>query len=187
MPDFLPPSALAPTPEVRKSGNGIALSVDLARSYLPHLEAQSIRRALLVMTDEYILGADVVSTGKRSSIEWNIHSGERIIAADLRTALNFSFGESKGCTLRLICLSTQDVGISTGVTEFVPAYPNDGTRDYFLRVTGTGGQVSFFWCLALNGKEPTAISNKDGRARWEFGSGLRATFDGAWISLEETR
>jgi hypothetical protein len=186
MPDFLPPSTLSPTPDLRRIGDGLSLSVDLARSYLPHLAVKSLRRALLVLPDEYILGADVVTVANRSSIEWNIHSWHEFTREKRGETLKFNIGVGTGCSLTILSLPTQDVEIRTGKTDFAPAYPNDGVRDNFLQLVDAVDRISFFWCLGLNGNAPSIAAGPEGQAVWELRGGERATFDGTWISLKET-
>ena len=185
MPDFVPPSHHAKTFEIATSGKTLAASVDLASSYLPHLGVRSMRRSIFVTPGRSLLGVDVITIAKISDIEWNIHSCAEFTHLEDHRALKFRVGSKKGPAPVLACASSNALTWKTGLSEFVPAYPNDGMRNRFLRVTCREHQTVFVWCLTLDDDVPEIQLLQDKHAKWVFREGASAEFDGTWITLGE--
>lgn len=74
-------------------------------------------------------------------------------------------------------LEPADVLCETGMTEFVPAYPNPGRCDHQLRATVHGRETRFVWCYLLDGREAPAI-HSDPPLRFRFSGGPELVFDG---------
>lgn len=186
MPDFLPPSLQAATPETRVAGKAVSATVDLARSYFPHLAVQSLRRSILVQPGRYILGADVVKLAHEANIEWNIHSWEVFHHLGDGQRLKFKVGAGSDRSLSILCCSSKEVTWETGNSEFVPAYPHSGVRDSFLRVSCRSNETLFVWCIAIAENLPEIRLLGEENAKWEFRDGTAADFDGMWISSRVT-
>lgn len=181
MPDFVPPSFHAPRAEVRRLNDAIALSVDLASAYLPHLGLRSLRRSVLVVPGRFVLGADIVKIANPANIEWNLHSAGEFLPAKERMGLRFDIiAPHRRWTL--LVSSSGKASWDTGLADFVPAYPNDGTRNRYLRVAGRADATAFHWCLCLTDDGPELHMRNAGRAQWQFQDGLAIDFDGTWFS-----
>ena len=186
MPDFIPPSSLSEKPEFRITDEFAAATVELASSYLPDLGVLSLRRSIAVIPGRYIIGIDRISLTNESSMEWNLHSwGDFIPIKSM--PLTFQVKLENSDTLRVICHSLNQSRCQTGLTDFVPAYPNDGRRDRFLRVSSTGKDNAFSWCVALGDDTPMFTADTEGFGLWSFNDGSRLSFDGTWFSREATR
>jgi len=69
------------------------------------------------------------------------------------------------------------------LTEFVPAYPNSGERDRFLRISFYADKAVIIWCICLAASPPDLKFSVDNLASWIFSDGTAANFDGTWISM----
>lgn len=167
MPDFLPPEALAERAEVRVEGALTFISVDLASAYLPHLGVERCRRAVCVRGGCFVLGVDIVRCREHASIEWNAHAWKPFTRLPGGAQFEFLPGT------RLVILEPADVVCETGVTEFVPAYPNPGRCDHQLRATVFGREARFVWCYLLDGQEaPVILTGPPLRFRFAGGPAL---------------
>lgn len=186
MPDFLPPAFHAPKADTRTSGGSFAATVDLACAYFPHLGVQSLRRSILVKPGCFILGADVVKLAHKSSIEWNLHTCGEFRQIGGGPGLRFTIGVGSGTTMVLASSRANAVTWKTGLTEFVPAYPNSGERDKFLQISCEAERAVIIWCICLAGPPPDLELSADNHSSWTFSDGTEAAFDGTWISLRGT-
>ena len=163
LPDFFPPDVIPPRAEVRTDGMTSLLFADLTPAYLPHLQVKKCTRSMLVKLDTAIVGVDTVVCSEPSDIEWNLHSWGRIDAIDLHV------------------LAPADCFRTTGLTEGVPAYPNDGTRDYFLRLTAHEREVTWVWCIGLSDGLKPEIADEQQAITINGLPGGRIRFDGKWL------
>ena len=179
VPDFFPPECLSPRPEVTEHGDVVSLSVDLAHAYLPHLGVRRCLRSLLIdPAHERIVGIDVVTCHSRANIEWNLHSHARFSLRDIHGVASWSATTGRR-TMTAFLLDPDGGEATTGVSEFVPAYPNDGARGYFLRWSHTGTHMRLVWCLSLAHEPvPPAVRIYDGAVDLQFSDGVRVYFDG---------
>jgi hypothetical protein len=182
MPDFVPPSLLSLRPEFRSSGDLLSVSVDLAQSYLPDLGVRSLRRSILVNPHRFVVGVDLVELEKESSIEWNLHSWGRFTQIEHASGLAFSISSEDSNPAKLLCHCSHQAVWKTGLSGFVPAYPNDGRRDAFLQISAKGQRAAFFWCILFSGDFPTFAQLSPSRGSWAFKDGMPLIFDGMWIS-----
>jgi len=187
MPDFIPPSMLSPTPEIRIHDTVVSATVELSHSYLPDLGVRSLRRSILVESGRSIVGVDLIDLDNDASIEWNLHSWNGF--SHIETAPHFTFGIGAGDSqpITVICSCSNRATWQTGESEFVPAYPNDGRRDRFLRIASVGREITFFWCILLHGDSPAFNPDSSRRGRWVFNDGTTLHFDGAWILREAAK
>jgi hypothetical protein len=186
MPDFVSPSHHAPTPDIRTAGSALAATVDLARSYLPHLGVQLFRRSIHVEPGRYILGTDVVVVANAASIEWNLHSCGEFVQFGEGQVLRFTFGAGGRPLTALISFSPEMVTWKTGLTDFVPAYPNSGERDRYLRIACHTNKAVIDWCVCHTERVPELQTRESNRATWTFPDGAEFEYDGMWISPRET-
>ena len=186
LPDFFPPEIVPPNPEFRAEGESLAMAADLAPAYLPHLGVILMQRSLLVLPGMCIAGADVVELDAIHSIEWNLHAGGAFTRGEEASGARWIVTGSGEPGLRVLLLDPDRVEWTTGETEFVPAYPHDGTRDFYLRCTARGRRVRFVWVILLPG-EPDALPVMDGDALLRLADGRVIKFDGRWIHCRTGR
>ncbi|MCC6398384.1 MAG: heparinase II/III family protein, partial [Bacteroidetes bacterium] len=132
LPDFFPPEYQCSTPRVILHGGSVSLDVDLAACYLPHLGVETCHRAMWVDPDTTIAGVDTVACRHVSDIQWNLHSWGEFVPLESGSELTWKI-QSAGEELSVFLLAPDAGSTSTGQTDMIPAYPNDGTRDHFLR------------------------------------------------------
>jgi hypothetical protein len=181
LPDFFPPNVLAPPPAVRIEGTTIAISVDLSGVFLPHLEVEQCTRALYVDLDRFIVGVDTVRCTHAHSLELNMHSwGEFTpVAGERKEVFSLPGG------VRYLLLAPSGAMGETGLTEFVPAYPNDGTRDYYVKSAVRASETQFIWCHLFT-PEPIPAIQPAGQStfRISFAGDFSLVFDGRWLIPE---
>jgi hypothetical protein len=182
-PGFIPPSALAPRADVNVAGKTVTATVDSAPCYLPHLGVRLMRRSMLIDAGRCIVGADVVELLSDASIEWNLHSWLDFALIEAKAMLAFRIGGAGGN--RLYCRVPPDTQWESGLSEFVPAYPNNGTRDKFIRLICRGKAARFFWCITCGEDREPQILARDAQVSWQFGDGTEMTFDGITIHQVE--
>ena len=182
MPDFLPPEVLAGRPEVRSERGCILLSAETAPAYLPHLGVVQCRRAVCVSGGSFVLGVDVVQCREVSSIEWNAHSWSPFarIPGELRFELDAG--------VRLLILDPTTGSWETGVSEYIPAYPNPGKCEHRMRVWVNAREARFVWCYLLEDLLPPVIE-REPELRCVFPGGPVVRFDGERLipAVTETR
>jgi hypothetical protein len=153
IPDFIPPEFVCPDPEFVAAGKCVAIRSAMAQSYLPHLNVRECLRSLWVDTGRFIIGLDTVNCGGSHTIEWNLHATSITISgrpsggtgpvttADLGSEHDFC---------RLVILDPPHAAVETGVTDMVPAYPHDGARTSYLKLSVKGKKARFVWCIMFD-------------------------------------
>ncbi len=173
MPDFLPPDRLAPQADRRTDGKRVLLSANLAPAYLPHLDVELLQRSLAIDIDRYIAGVDSIHCRSPHTIEWNAHAWGPIH----RSREDGMFLLPGGAQLAM--LAPASFQFTTGLSEFVPAYPHDGTRDSRLVIAVQAQETRFVWCYLMT-DEPAPQITEGGKAL-RFEDGRTLTFDGRWF------
>ena len=171
LPDFIPPEVVCPDAEFSIGRGRVSISAEIAPAYLPHLQVEECRRAIWADPGRCIIGADRIRCAEPHSIEWNLHTGTirgagktgGMIAADLA-------GPGDFC--RLILIEPADAEMETGLTEMVPAYPNDGTRMSHVKFSVRRRETGFLWCLLFGRSlEAPIITRETGRLSLRFTGG----------------
>jgi hypothetical protein len=180
LPDFFPPDNLAPAPQITMQGEVVVLSVNLACNYLPHLGVRRCHRSMYIdPAHDRIVGVDTVECLSSSNIEWNLHSHVPFAPTGAGSLRSWRVAAGrKSMTVFLLEPGNQNVTIGHSVC--VPAYPNDGTRGYFLRWCHTGTHVRWMWCLAL-GPDTVApvVQSFDDNIDILFADGMKLHFEGS--------
>jgi hypothetical protein len=127
------------------------------------------------------LTADNVRCRSIRSIEWNAHSRFPFRTVAHSKPLLFDLGGG----IRLAFLSPMGIEWETGLMDFVPAYPNDGTRGYMVRWKARSDKVLFFWCYLFESQPvPELHTAKDNGVRLRLADGRVMRFDGRHFSSE---
>jgi hypothetical protein len=175
LPDFFPPEVLLPSLEIGPEGQSAVLFADLTKAYLPHLGVKRCTRTVFVDPARAVVGADTVACGEVRSIEWNMHSWFPFDKVSTQWPIAFDLGRRT----RLVILSPGEAIWETGLTEFIPAYPNDGKRDHRCVGRVRSREVRFVWCLLLDSAlVPRLQSDESGSFRIEFEDGFELHSDG---------
>jgi hypothetical protein len=173
MPDFLPPDRLVRQRERRTHGKVVLLSADLTPAYLPHLEVDSILRSVAIDIDRYVVGIDSIRCRSPHRIEWNTHAWGPVH----RSIEDGVFLLPGG--IQLAMLAPAGFEVTTGLSDFVPAYPHDGRRDTRLVIAVRERETRFIWCYLMNDEPAPAIA-PDGKTL-RFDDGRTLLFDGHWL------
>ncbi|HTO93273.1 MAG TPA: heparinase II/III family protein, partial [Bacteroidota bacterium] len=182
LPDFIPPEALCPLPQITAAGGRTMVSAPLVSSYLPHLRVLECTRHLCVEPGRWIAGADTVRCADERLIGWNIHAPRTRVTGHTTAGLFAEIGNAASAC-RLIMFEPAEAVVETGDAEFVPAYPHDGRSIGFLRATCRGEMTRFVWCILLRGEE--SMPRFDGTGmRFSDGTQLILTDDG-WVDSDQ--
>jgi hypothetical protein len=172
LPDFIPPEFIPPAPSVHRVAQGLEITADLHRAYLPHLGVVTMTRSVQVWPGRFIAGMDTVGLTKSRDISWQMHS--RGLFSDLKSpplnAWEITFPGLKPA--RLVLFEPTSGRVMTGPSEFIPAYPHDGIGDSFLRCSVRGNHARFLWVLLLADEPVPALSSGDVPSV-RFGDGTR--------------
>jgi hypothetical protein len=108
----------------------------------------------------------------------NMHSWEEFVPVAGEQGGVFSLPGG----VRYVLLAPSTAMGKTGLTEFVPAYPNDGTRDYFMQSAVRASETRFIWCHLFT-PEPLPAVDPAGHSTFHisFAGGLSLLFDGRWL------
>ena len=175
LPDFFPPEVLSPTPDVESDGLRASVFVDLTGTYLPHLGVERCTRAMFADPERFVLGVDALVCARARSLEWNTHSRLPFKLVSEEDSFVFEFDGG----VRLVVFAPQSSVWQAGLSEFIPAYPNDGTRDYRCTIKVRSDQAQFVWCYLLALQPlPRIERGRDGDVAIRFEDGLRLDFDG---------
>jgi hypothetical protein len=188
LPDYFPPDNLAPGPEVTMEGEAVVLSLDLACNYLPYLGVRRCHRSMYIdPVRDLILGIDNVDCLSSSSIEWNLHSHVPFAPTGSGSLRSWRVAAGKK-SMTVFLLEPGDQNATIGQSVCVPAYPNDGTRGYFLRSSHIGTHVQWVWCLTLkpDAAAPT-VRSLDGIVDILFVDGATFHFDGSRLKEGSAR
>jgi len=182
LPDFFPQEVIPACTEVKTDGSATLLFADLTPAYLPHLGVEVCTRSMLIDAHA-IVGLDVVQCASCSSIEWNLHTWASVQEVVEMGRCTFRIGDGAN-TIELHVLSPKDYFWHSGLTEGVPAYPNDGTRDTRLRFSMSESRVQWAWCILMaDNLKPELL--RDGEEIAIQGlSGGTIRFDGKWLTQE---
>jgi hypothetical protein len=182
LPDFFPPDVIPSCTDVRTDGSTTLLFADLTPSYLPHLGVEACTRSMLVNEDA-IFGVDTAACSEARSIEWNLHTWGSVEEVTRNAKRCFRIGDGANM-IELHVLLPLDYSWQSGLTEGVPAYPNDGTRDTALQFSARGRAVQWIWCIGMtNDCRPELVRDGD-RLTIKGLPGGAIRFDGKWLIPE---
>ena len=122
----------------------------------------------------------VVRLHEPRSIEWNLHSWGEFLGESHDGIMQWMIPSPRGSSVRLTVFEPLPLKWLTGRSEFVPAYPNDGRRDYFLRLLTRGHSGRFVWVLLFSG-EGQPVATRPDTASLRFQDGTCTMFHGKWI------
>jgi hypothetical protein len=148
-PEFIPLPRMAKITKYDQHGEMTVIEADLSSAYLDFLCVKKILRRFFYISPGVIIVHDYVQLKKERNIEWNIHSFGDFFKLTDKTDLSFEIVE-KNQKIILTCLTPQKLKWETGLTEFVPAYPNPGKRDRFLKLIKKSNVAEFLCLLKLD-------------------------------------
>lgn len=172
LPDFIPPELIPSSPDVRLEPEGVAIDADLHRAYLPHLGVRTMKRSVQVWPGRRIAGMDTIDLTAAREVAWQCHSRGAFRSMEMqgRPAWTISFPD--GTKARLMLYEPVSGTSTAGASDFVPAYPHDGTGDSFVRLSVRGVHVRFLWVLVL-ADEPLPTFEPGEASHLRFGDGTR--------------
>lgn len=182
LPDFLPPEFIPPDPEFRIGRRHVLIRAELAPSYLPLAHVEECLRTLCISPGRWIVGRDSIRSGLEESIEWNIHAWEIDQPRSSGGMTSCDLG-SPGNLCRLSLIEPRDAVVETGLTEMVPAYPNDGTRVRFLRASVRTRETRFVWCILIDRSlGPPDVTGDADRISIRFAGGETIRFSDGFLT-----
>ena len=172
LPDFFPPSALASVPELRVSGQCVAVRADLSQAYVSHPGVAAAYRSLYLDLERGIAGSDRIRCNRERSIEWHICSCFPFAAKDGGNGSVFRMGPEGSSGVELIVFQPVGLEWESCRAEVVPGYTNDGNPLYRLSLSSVAESVEIVWFLLFRGEracnytfvpgDPWKITGSDG-------------------------
>lgn len=144
-PEFIPQERF-PKIETNFSEAIDIVTVDIAPFYLDFLDVKKAQRRFIYLKPNALLIHDSVELNSPREIQWNIHSYFEFIE---EYQVFFIGGKNAPENIRLKILFPENFEGRTGRTQFVPAYPNPGTRDYFLQLFTKAARCQFLVLILL--------------------------------------
>jgi len=154
-PEFVPADRFASVLSEITRPDFQEIAFDLRPAYLDFLGVKKYTRRLTGLISGLQVVDEIELTQPRR-IEWNFHTFGEIRPNPDSERLAFHIS-SESNSMELCFLEPSRLEWETGLTEFVPAYPNAGERDRFLCVTHFGLAATFLVRLEFN---PTRVAKK---------------------------
>ncbi|MFZ9683070.1 MAG: heparinase II/III domain-containing protein [Cephaloticoccus sp.] len=141
-PDLLEDQLIPSEPTVRRRGERIRISCELARAYLPQLGVRRHTRTVTVEADGSLRGEDIVELVHEAAIGWHWHTRARVTAEAAGWTLR-----GPGCRARLELEPAAGTQLRMGPEQFVAAYPHEGTVGTALSAVRVARQTVYRWAL----------------------------------------
>ena len=143
-PDLLEERFISPEPVVRRRGDTVRITCELAAAYLPQLGVRRHTRTVVIAEDGSLRGEDEVEVETDAEITWHWHTRAKVSVAGGDFILR-----GRGCRARL--LVEPELGSLQRVQpeRFVAAYPHEGTVGTEITVTREARHTVFRWALAF--------------------------------------
>ena len=125
------------------------ITADLSTSYLDYLGVRQLIRRFIYLRPAVIVIHDYVELDAERTIEWNIHSYGKFRKMAEQPELQFEITDNFHSAF-LYCIMPQQVTWETGLSPFVPAYPNPGMRDRYLTISKQSKTANFLCILTLD-------------------------------------
>jgi hypothetical protein len=184
LPDFYPPSALPPPPEVMVRGSCVALSARLEQAYLPSSGIQAADRSLFVDPERCIVGSDRITCDRTRAIMWHLSSRYPIAAQPGERT--FRLGPPDGPGVEFAVLSPTPPRWHAAPAPVVPGYTSDGEPLYTLTIVYETSRLEVLWCLSL-GDYPVSDYACSGDVDWHLKAkdGWTVRRHGIWVYPED--
>jgi hypothetical protein len=166
LPDYFPVERIPGPPSMEIRDGDLFIRAEFGLSYLLHLGVMRCERNLCLRQDGTILGIDRVKLRTKRNIEWRFHSHSPIQSDDPH-AHSFSIGDP-GDTARLDVCRPLEALAAREMPEFLPAYPNGGTRLHSLVITHAGEEALFVWCISFDPSSRIAMVSESGEDQVRF-------------------
>ncbi|MDW7680712.1 MAG: heparinase II/III family protein, partial [bacterium] len=131
-PEFIPENKFASISHIEDQ-NAQSLKMDLTPCYLTFLGVQKLIRRFILIPPSMALIDDRIELNELRQAQWNLHTYATINNEMHDDRLSFRFTE-RDQQARLIVLLPENQVWTSGLTEFVPAYPHSGQRDHYMRL-----------------------------------------------------
>jgi hypothetical protein len=175
-PDLLPDRFVPLAPQHHADGHAQLVMMDLGRCYLPELGVRTCRRALRIEAGVRMLGVDRITLRRPRQAQWNLHSWLPILpehAGDAGFRFLFDGEHARSLTVAL----SQPADYRIGYSDFVPAYPHDGTRDHALVIETMAAEFTLAWSLDLTAAPVSSIALDTDRCEFLLPDHAAVAFD----------
>lgn len=121
---------------------------DLTRCYPDFIGVKKAVRRFMVFHQGVVLVHDSIQLNSERAIQWNIHTYGSIVEEAMNEKLKFQFSDDSE-QAELIVLLPAQLQWRTGLSTFVPAYPNAGKRDRYLQMFKSAAKCEFLILVKL--------------------------------------
>ena len=146
-PEFIPENRF-PTFQCEKNEKFDSVITDLTPCYPDFIGVKTVVRRFMVFPQGVVLIHDAIQLNSAREMQWNIHTYGNISEKTNDDILRFHFSDGSG-QAEMIALLPAIIQWRTGLSTFVPAYPNPGKRDRFLQLFKQTTECEFLILLKL--------------------------------------
>lgn len=143
-PDLLEERFIPPEPVVRRRGDTVRITCELAAAYLPQLGVRRHTRVIVIAGDGSLRGEDEIELAAEAEITWHWHTRAKV------KPMGGDFDLSgPGCRARLAIEPETGTQLRVQSERFVAAYPHEGTVGREITATRAARRTVFRWTLAF--------------------------------------
>jgi len=146
-PEFIPEERF-PTIKCENNDSYDLVITDLTPGYLDFIGVKRAVRRFMVFPHGVVLIHDSIQLNWDREIQWNIHTYGAIAEATMSEKLKFHFSDGLE-QAEMMVLLPENVLWRTGLSTFVPAYPNAGKRDRYRQLFKLDSECEFLILLKL--------------------------------------
>lgn len=146
-PEFIPEDRF-PTFQFKKNEKFDSVITDLTPCYPDFIGVKRAVRRFMVFPQGIGLIHDSIQLNSEQEIQWNLHTYNNIATEFENKVLKFHFSDGSGQAEMMLLLPAR-VQWRTGLSTFVPAYPNSGERDRYLQLFKKSSKCEFLILMML--------------------------------------
>ncbi|NLP10125.1 hypothetical protein GX408_06980 [bacterium] len=146
-PEFIPADRFSRWIQTSVEQTSLLMEAELAPAYLDFLGVRSLNRRIFSPHEDVFLVHDRIELETEREVQWNLHTFAvpQLMTDTPALTLLLTDGRER---LRVCCFSPATVSWRSGSSEFVPAYPHSGERDYFIQFYQRARSLEF--CVLLD-------------------------------------
>ncbi len=146
-PEFIPEDRF-PAFHRMKDKNMDSVVTDLTHCFLDFIGVRKAVRRFMVFNHGVILIQDSIQLNVDREIQWNLHTYGNIVEETIDNMWKFYFSDGSE-QANILILLPENIQWRTGLTAFVPAYPNSGNRDRYFQLFKQGIACEFLVLILL--------------------------------------
>ncbi|MBN1541248.1 heparinase II/III family protein [candidate division KSB1 bacterium] len=149
--EFTPADRFARLVDHGRIESGFWADMDLMPAYLDFLRVRQLRRKVIWIPPGLLITCDRIRCDRQQEIQWNLHAYHPWQWGDAKDENKEAISGPPHRRLFVLCLTPRLSDRRYGISDFVPAYPHAGERDYFLQWSVAANQTIFINAVVFAG------------------------------------